>query len=76
VAQLPAGATWAGLLGVAWLAGIGFTMSLFIGVLAFESGGLLDQVRLGVLVGSTLAALAGAAVIIASARRAPGLGEK
>ena len=76
LAQLPAGATWAGLLGVAWLAGIGFTMSLFIGVLAFESGGLLDQVRLGVLAGSTLAALAGAAVIIASARRAPGLGEK
>ena len=74
LAQLPAGATWLGLLGVGWLAGIGFTMSLFIGVLAFESAGLMDQVRLGVLAGSTLAALAGVAVIMAAARRAPGLG--
>jgi NhaA family Na+:H+ antiporter len=57
-------------LGVAWVAGIGFTMSLFIGVLAFDEAGLLDQVRLGVLVGSTLAALAGAGVIMAAARRA------
>lgn len=70
VARLPEGADWLGLLGVAWLAGIGFTMSLFIGVLAFEATGLLDQVRLGVLAGSTLAALAGAGVIMAAARRA------
>lgn len=76
LAQLPAGATWLGLLGVSWLAGIGFTMSLFIGVLAFESEGLMDQVRLGVLAGSTLAALAGVAVIMAAARRAPGLARK
>jgi NhaA family Na+:H+ antiporter len=69
LARLPEGATWLGLLGVAWLAGIGFTMSLFIGVLAFETAGLMDQVRLGVLVGSTLAALAGVAVIMATARR-------
>jgi NhaA family Na+:H+ antiporter len=73
LAQLPAGATWLGLLGVGWLAGIGFTMSLFIGVLAFESEALMDQVRLGVLAGSTLAALAGVAVIMAAARRTPGL---
>ena len=76
LARLPAGATWLGLLGVGWLAGIGFTMSLFIGVLAFESEGLMDQVRLGVLAGSTLAALAGVAVIMAAARRAPGLAPK
>jgi NhaA family Na+:H+ antiporter len=76
LARLPAGATWLGLLGVAWLAGIGFTMSLFIGVLAFESEGLMDQVRLGVLAGSTFAALAGVAVIMAAARRAPGLARR
>ncbi|WP_368416343.1 Na+/H+ antiporter NhaA [Falsiroseomonas sp.] len=76
LARLPAGATWLGLLGVAWLAGIGFTMSLFIGVLAFESEALMDQVRLGVLAGSTLAALAGVAVIMAAARRAPRLARK
>jgi Na+:H+ antiporter, NhaA family len=71
LARLPEGATWLGMLGVAWLAGIGFTMSLFIGVLAFETAGLMDQVRLGVLVGSTFAALAGVAVIMAAARRVP-----
>jgi Na+/H+ antiporter NhaA len=38
-------------------------------VLAFETAGLLDQVRLGVLAGSTLAALAGAGVIMAAAAR-------
>jgi NhaA family Na+:H+ antiporter len=69
VARLPEGADWLGLLGVAWLAGVGFTMSLFIGVLAFETAGLLDQVRLGVLAGSTLAAVAGAGVIMAAAAR-------
>jgi NhaA family Na+:H+ antiporter len=69
VAKLPEGADWLGLLGIAWLAGIGFTMSLFIGVLAFESAGLLDEVRIGVLAGSTLAALGGVAVIMAAARR-------
>jgi NhaA family Na+:H+ antiporter len=64
LARLPAGATWPLLLGIAWIAGIGFTMSLFIGVLAFDASGLLDQVRLGVLLGSTAAALAGVAVVL------------
>ena len=48
------------MLGVALLTGIGFTMSLFLGSLAFPDEGLHREVRLGVLLGSTLAALAGA----------------
>jgi NhaA family Na+:H+ antiporter len=56
---------------VAFIAGIGFTMSLFIGVLAFGDGELMNKVRLGVLLGSTLAALGGIAVLIVAARKVP-----
>jgi NhaA family Na+:H+ antiporter len=45
--------------GLSAIAGIGFTMSLFIGTLAFNSGDLLNEVRIGVLLGSTVSALAG-----------------
>ena len=60
VAQLPRGATWRSLYGVSILGGIGFTMSLFIGTLAFPDDAMREaQVRLGVLAGSILSALAG-----------------
>jgi Na+:H+ antiporter, NhaA family len=64
-AQLPSGASWSGLYGVAVLCGIGFTMSLFIASLAFEEGGggPMGADRLGVLMGSSLAALAGYLVL-------------
>ena len=64
LADLPAHATWAQLYGVALLCGIGFTMSLFIGHLAFSaSEALQDQVKIGVLAGSLVSALAGAALL-------------
>jgi NhaA family Na+:H+ antiporter len=60
VARLPQGATWRGLYGVAILGGIGFTMSLFIGSLAFPDDAAREaEVRLGVLAGSILSALVG-----------------
>ena len=57
--RLPDGLGWRHVAGLSALAGIGFTMSLFIGTLAFNSGELLNQVRIGVLLGSTVSALAG-----------------
>jgi len=58
---LPTGVDWRHLFGVALLTGIGFTMSLFIGSLAFDGDSLHGQVRLGVLLGSSVAAIAGLA---------------
>ena len=71
LARLPDKSSWLQVVGVAFIAGIGFTMSLFIGVLAFGDGDLMNKVRLGVLLGSTLAALCGVAVLVAAARKAP-----
>ena len=59
LARLPAGATWPGMIGVGLLAGIGFTMSLFIANLAFEDPTNLVQAKIGVLTASVVAALAG-----------------
>ena len=56
---LPAGMGWAHLLLAGLLAGIGFTMSIFIGTLAFSDAALLNKAKLGVLLGSAGAAIAG-----------------
>ena len=62
-AARPAHASWQQVYGMALLCGIGFTMSLFIGGLAFESPDQADAVKIGVLMGSIASALAGWAVL-------------
>lgn len=57
--RLPPGVTWGGIMLVGLLAGIGFTMSIFIAMLAFADDNLLSAAKLGVLAGSTIAALIG-----------------
>ncbi|TGR19283.1 MULTISPECIES: Na+/H+ antiporter NhaA [unclassified Mesorhizobium] len=65
LADLPAHAGWVHMLGISLLCGIGFTMSLFIGLLAFASDvALQDAVKVGILAGSFIAALLGAAVLL------------
>jgi Na+:H+ antiporter, NhaA family len=59
VADRPDGATWAQILGIGVLAGIGFTMSLFIGMLAFPASENGDAIRLGVLAASIVAGVMG-----------------
>ncbi len=62
---LPPGVTWGQIIGVAWVCGIGFTMSLFIAGLAFEHGGgeYFAADRLGILIGSVASAVAAGLVL-------------
>jgi NhaA family Na+:H+ antiporter len=64
-AVLPEDTTWFELYAVAILCGIGFTMSLFLGTLAFEGGNpiYLVEVRVGVLLGSLLSGVIGAGML-------------
>ncbi len=59
----PRGATWLQIYAVSVMCGIGFTMSLFIGGLAFSSPALVEEAKLGTLAGSLLAALCGYALL-------------
>jgi NhaA family Na+:H+ antiporter len=59
LAGKPDGATWGQLFGVSVLGGIGFTMSLFIGMLAFVDTERAAEIRIGVLLGSILSAVVG-----------------
>ncbi|HVY07836.1 MAG TPA: Na+/H+ antiporter NhaA [Burkholderiales bacterium] len=60
-ARLPAGVQWKHLIGAAWLAGIGFTMSLFIAQLAFADSANVESAKLGILLGSAISGVIGLA---------------
>jgi NhaA family Na+:H+ antiporter len=70
ISRPPEGANWFQLLGIAHLCGIGFTMSLLVAVLAYETNAphLFEEAKLGVLVGSTLGAIAGVVVLLLAPR--------
>jgi NhaA family Na+:H+ antiporter len=73
LARLPERADWTMVYGICLLTGIGFTMSLFIGGLAFDDVAHIGMVKLGVLVGSILSGVLGYAVLrVAISRRTPG----
>jgi Na+:H+ antiporter, NhaA family len=68
LAPMPSGARWSHMFGVSLLCGIGFTMSLFIGLLAYDDAALQDRVKIGVLAGSILAGMLGY-IVLKSLRR-------
>lgn len=70
ICKLPNGVTWLHFYGLSLLTGIGFTMSLFIGTLAFNHVENITAVRLGVLTGSLLSAVVGIAILLLASRRA------
>lgn len=69
IATLPEGVSWMQMWGLSLIAGIGFTMSLFIGNLAFTSPGQIAAVKLGVLSGSLISALSGVLILRKAAKR-------
>ena len=70
LAKLPAGLTWSHILGAAWLGGIGFTMSIFIGQLAFIGmPAQIDNAKLGILLGSFISAIIGTAWLYACSQK-------
>jgi NhaA family Na+:H+ antiporter len=71
LARLPDGAAWGHIIGVAALAGIGFTVSLFITSLAFESPTLQDDAKIGTLAASIVAAVVGALLLRIAGRKQP-----
>jgi NhaA family Na+:H+ antiporter len=70
VGRLPPDIRWPHVAGIAGLAGIGFTVSIFITGLAFEDVGLQDEAKIGILVASVLAAAIGSAVLVRTDRAA------
>jgi len=63
IARLPHAVNWRSLVGYGFLAGIGFTMSLFIAMLAFDDPVLVDAAKRGIIAGSLLAGIAGAVML-------------
>jgi len=72
LATRPEGTTWGQLAGVATVAGIGFTVPLFVADLAFPDGRLLAPVKLGLVAASVVSGVAGALVLVRSGTRLRG----
>jgi NhaA family Na+:H+ antiporter len=75
LAELPSGCGWRPLHAVSWLAGIGFTMSLFITGVAFGDGARVTEAKLGIFAASLLAAVMGWLLLRRQPRCAPGEGD-
>ncbi|NLT06682.1 MAG: Na+/H+ antiporter NhaA [Solirubrobacterales bacterium] len=69
IGTIPAAIRTVHVWGMAGVAGIGFTVSLFITQLAYEDPGIVDAAKLGVFAGSILSAAVGAAILISAGRR-------
>jgi NhaA family Na+:H+ antiporter len=70
--RMPEGANWAHVVGTAAVAGIGFTVSLFITELAFDGAGVLADAKVGILAASIIAGASGFVILRRSTRVAPG----
>ncbi len=71
IAGKPESVSWSQIHGAGWLAGIGFTMSLFVGHLAFGDSVLMEYAKAGIFAASTLAAITGSVLLLAPRKSAP-----
>ncbi len=70
--RLPPGTTWRHIVGLSAVAGIGFTVSLFVAGLAFADPLFVDQAKLGIFIGSLIAGVIGSLILINARKTAPG----
>lgn len=70
--SLPEGVSWGHIVGAGFLAGIGFTMSLFVSELAFADAALVAEAKVGILAASFLSAIAGMVILYRSSRMGNG----
>jgi NhaA family Na+:H+ antiporter len=71
LARYPTGMTQTHLLGVSMTAGVGFTVAIFVANLAFDEGAVIDLAKLGIMLGSLVAAIAGYLILRASGSPEP-----
>lgn len=76
VTELPDGVGWRQIAGASFLGGIGFTMALFIGGLAFEDPAMLDRAKIGILAASLIAGFAGYITLRLASRRSDAAGHE
>ena len=69
IGDLPEGVGWGQMVGIAAMAGIGFTVSLFVAGLAFTTPGAEDAAKIGVLAASVVASVVGVSVLLAASSR-------
>lgn len=74
--RLPEEVTWPMIVGIGAIAGIGFTVSLFVAELAFDTAALRDAAKIGILGASAVAAALGAAILLLACPRRPGDGRR
>jgi NhaA family Na+:H+ antiporter len=67
-AQLPTGVNWLQIIGVGFLAGIGFTMSLFITNLAYVEADMINASKIGIVIGSLIAGTIGFVILKINSR--------
>jgi NhaA family Na+:H+ antiporter len=70
ITALPAGTRWVHMVGMGFLGGIGFTMSMFISSLAYQDAGLLNHAKIGILMGSLLSGILGYLILRYTLKRA------
>ncbi len=69
ISTLPEGANWSHIVGVGLLAGIGFTMSIFISILSFDNELMIEEAKFAVLIGSLLSGLMGYILLSAASKK-------
>lgn len=71
IAQFPENSTWSQVIGVGFLAGIGFTMSIFITTLAFNDFSIIERAKLGILIASLLSGFIGFIILKKNGKKTP-----